>query len=434
MPGPGQGKQSHKKKWRENVSNLNANIAAVNAVMTASSTSAANTRTATLATLPSSAVTTAAVLTDETVPETSSYTATLPTKTTDTATTTANTVAVDANDASNTTRVDTATATSPTNEPFTYSHDEVQQLLEDARLDGWQEGFEEGHRTGRKSGHEEGREDGYEAGYDEGSKKWIEGHEEGYSMGRKMAERKAEEAWKRGQGEGYELGKQDGKEEERRKWLTEGHGAGLCLSMATHARELLRGAVLLDEAETQTDSITTTNVDVQTTTATSTTANADTQTDTVTTVVVDIQTPAATTTVDADTQMTLCPGQRAAATQTKPPDEEQPHTSKNIEASTSSNPTIIPDPQGSRSALLHDELVETPERKITPAPPLVPEPSRCFDWAEEAESLPIISQLPPPPRDLSALHSNIPRPFDSIPRQAQHHNQVRNPPIHSFTR
>jgi hypothetical protein len=48
--------------------------------------------------------------------------------------------------------------------------------------------------------------------------------------------------------------------------------------MAAHARELLRGAVLLDEAETQTDSVTTTNVDVQTTTATSTTANADTQT------------------------------------------------------------------------------------------------------------------------------------------------------------
>jgi hypothetical protein len=421
MPGPGQGKRSHKKKWRENA-HLNANIAAVNIVM---ATSPSANKTAPYTTLQNSTASTTATIADATTNEAT-------------------------NDANDVMRVDTATATSSTDDidsephPFTYSHEEVRILLDEAKLDGWQQGFEEGYRTGKKTGHEEGKEDGYEAGYEEGGKKWIEGHEEGYSAGRKMVEGKVEEAQKRGRGEGYELGTQDGKEEERRKWLTEGHGDGLCLSMAAHAREPFRGAVFLEEAETQTDSVTTTNVDVQTTTATSTTANADTQTDTVTTVVVDIQTPAATTTadadtqttttsptfVDADTQTTLCPGQRAAATQTKPPDEEQPHTSKNIEASTSSNP----DPQGSRSALLHDELVETPERKITPAPPLVPEPSRCFDWAEEAESLPIISQLPPPPRDLSALRSNIPRPFDSIQRQARRRNQVRNPPIHSFTR
>jgi hypothetical protein len=69
--------------------------------------------------------------------------------------------------------------------------------------------------------------------------------------------------------------------------------------------------------------------------------------------------------IDVDTQMTLCPRQRMAAKQMEPPDEEQPHTSKNIEASISSNPTIIPDPQpepqGSHSALLHDGLVEIPE-------------------------------------------------------------------------
>jgi hypothetical protein len=41
--------------------------------------------------------------------------------------------------------------------PFTYSHEEVQQLLEDARLDGWQARFEEGHKTGRKTGKEEGK-------------------------------------------------------------------------------------------------------------------------------------------------------------------------------------------------------------------------------------------------------------------------------------
>jgi hypothetical protein len=123
--------------------------------------------------------------------------------------------------------------------------------------------------------------------------------------------------------------------------------------------------------------------------------------------------------------------------QTEPPDDDWPRSSKGIETSMKSNPTIVanpqPEPQGSRSALLHDELVETPERKITPAPPLVPEPSRHFDWAEDAESLPIAFQSPPP-RDLSVLRSDTPRPFDSIQRQARRRNQVRNPPIHSFVR
>jgi len=63
-----------------------------------------------------------------------------------------------ANDANNATHVDTATAMLPAKDktsqplPFTYSHEEVQQLLEDTRLKGWQAGFEEGHRTGRKTG------------------------------------------------------------------------------------------------------------------------------------------------------------------------------------------------------------------------------------------------------------------------------------------
>ena len=78
-----------------------------------------------------------------------------------------NAVMMAANDAMH---VDTATAVLPANdEPsqpleFTYSHEEVQGLLEDARLDGYQEGFEEGHKIGRKTGHEEGKEDSYEGG------------------------------------------------------------------------------------------------------------------------------------------------------------------------------------------------------------------------------------------------------------------------------
>jgi hypothetical protein len=119
-------------------------------------------------------------------------------------------------------------------------------------------------------------------------------------------------------------------------------------------------------------------------------ANADTQTTTARPIF-----------INTNAQMTLCPRQRMAVMQTVPPDEEQLHTSKNIKVSTSSNPTIVPDPQPEpqcfHSALLHDELVKTPEQKITPTPQLVPEPSQHFDWAEDAKSLPIISQLPLPP-------------------------------------
>jgi hypothetical protein len=99
--------------------------------------------------LPPSDITTAAELTDETSQE-SSHTAIQPT----TATATANAAAVDTNNASNAMRVDTATATSTTNDNsihsplFVYSHEEVQRILEDARLEGWQAGLEEGHCRG----------------------------------------------------------------------------------------------------------------------------------------------------------------------------------------------------------------------------------------------------------------------------------------------
>jgi hypothetical protein len=111
MPGPGQGKQSQKKKWHKNMLNLNENKAAVNAVMTAPSTIIPNVRTATLMMLPST-VTTAAEFTDEATPKINSYTATLLATTMTTANTTANTATIDTSVA---TCVDTATATSSMN-------------------------------------------------------------------------------------------------------------------------------------------------------------------------------------------------------------------------------------------------------------------------------------------------------------------------------
>ena len=46
----------------------------------------------------------------------------------------------------------------------------------------------------------------------------------------------------------------------------EGHSAGLCLMMAAHTHALLHGAVLLEEAETQTDSATIINTQMVTNT------------------------------------------------------------------------------------------------------------------------------------------------------------------------
>jgi hypothetical protein len=57
MPGPGQGKRSHKKKWRKNTPKLNVNITAINTVMMALSTATPNTMSELL--LPNDNTTTA---------------------------------------------------------------------------------------------------------------------------------------------------------------------------------------------------------------------------------------------------------------------------------------------------------------------------------------------------------------------------------------
>jgi len=126
--------------------------------------------TATLSTLSPNVVTTTAMPTDEMAPKTRPYTALL-TTTMDAVTTTAGAAT---NNANNATHIDTATAMLPPNDStpdmdsFTYSHEEVQELLEDAKLDGYQEGFKEGHRIGRKTAHKEGKEEGHSEGHTEG--------------------------------------------------------------------------------------------------------------------------------------------------------------------------------------------------------------------------------------------------------------------------
>ena len=170
MPGPGQGKHSQKKKWHENAFNLNANIAAINSVI--------NTDTPGARMDP---------FTNEMAPQT--------TTTANTATAMADTAPIntpcDGNDA---TCINTAASSpvdpAPDTSSFTYSHEEVQQLLEGARLDGWEEG------------------------YKEGSKKLMEGYRDGYGAGKKLGLEKEETAHGNGLLEGHELGTWHGKNEE----------------------------------------------------------------------------------------------------------------------------------------------------------------------------------------------------------------------------
>ena len=166
MPGPGQGKQGQKKKWRESA-HSKTDIAAVNNVM--------NIGTLTARTDP---------LANEMAPPTTI------------ATTTAYTAANNANDTSSMTNVNANMAVlspvnlTPDTSSSTYSHEEVHILLEEAKLDGWQEGYEEG------------------------SKKLMEGYRDGYEARRKLEDEKEERDCKEGQLEGYKLGIQQWKDKE----------------------------------------------------------------------------------------------------------------------------------------------------------------------------------------------------------------------------
>jgi hypothetical protein len=77
MPGPGQGNQTQKKKQSKNVFNLNANMAAVNAVMMALGTAAPNASPATSELLPTNKATTTAPPPDGTAPNTGLFTPTI---------------------------------------------------------------------------------------------------------------------------------------------------------------------------------------------------------------------------------------------------------------------------------------------------------------------------------------------------------------------
>jgi hypothetical protein len=193
MPGPGQGKRSNKKKWHENTSNLNVSIAAVNAIMTALNTATPNASLATSEPLPPNDATTTAPPANETASNAHPFTPMQSTAIT-TTTTSADAATNNTNDEThwhiNTAASSINNKTSQTL-PFTYSHEEVQQLLEDARLDGWQAGFEEGHKTGRKTGKEEGKEEGYNKGH-------TEGYKYRYNMRQRLGEQREDEAHKGG--------------------------------------------------------------------------------------------------------------------------------------------------------------------------------------------------------------------------------------------
>jgi hypothetical protein len=163
--------------------------------------------------------------------------------------------------------IDTATAASPTNDAtmqppqFTYMHEEVRVLLDEARIEGWKEG----RKLRYEDGFEDGLEDGKEFLEDAKLQSHREGREEGYKEARIENGKVEVQKYQEGQPEGIKRGLQAGEYDKQQKWLVEGHGPGLCLSMVAHVCEPFHGAVLQEEAETQTDDVTTTSANTQTT-------------------------------------------------------------------------------------------------------------------------------------------------------------------------
>ena len=101
----------------------------------------------------------------------------------------------------------------------------------------------------------------------------MEGYRDGYEARRKLGQGKEEEARKEGQLTGYEFGK----DEEQAKWLAEGHGLGVCISMQQHMLRMVKKAVILDQTEVQTEDIETADSSTQTPTPVRVTVDATTQ-------------------------------------------------------------------------------------------------------------------------------------------------------------
>jgi hypothetical protein len=165
MPGPGQGKRAHKKKWHDNTR----------------TTLAVHTVTAT------------------TLSDTMNTTAS--------ATATAYAAAIDANNSNNAMCIDTATAASSDNavlQPpsFIYTHKEVQVLLDKAQLEGRKLGYEDGFEDGLKNGKE----------YLEDAKlqSYREGRDEGYKQARQDNAEVEEEKYQEGRSECITRGLQAG--------------------------------------------------------------------------------------------------------------------------------------------------------------------------------------------------------------------------------
>jgi flagellar biosynthesis/type III secretory pathway protein FliH len=84
---------------------------------------------------------------------------------------------------------------------LTYTYEEIQELLDSAGLQGWEEGVEEGLK-----------------------------------MGKEKADESGQKMYKKGRRVGYKMGRKDGLDEGEKKPV--GHGEGLCISKEAHIREL----------------------------------------------------------------------------------------------------------------------------------------------------------------------------------------------------
>jgi hypothetical protein len=75
---------------------------------------------------------------------------------------------------------------------YLFTYNEVQELLDKARLEGWREGMDEGYKAGKKQGVEEME------------RKWKDGQRKGIKQGIQLGEHKEQVKWS---AEGKEQGR-----------------------------------------------------------------------------------------------------------------------------------------------------------------------------------------------------------------------------------
>ena len=173
-------------------------------------------------------------------------------------------------------------------------------------------------------------------------------------MKQELDQGKEEQAHNEGQLKGYEFRK----DEEQAKWLAEGHGPGMCISMQQHMLRMVKKAIILDQMEVQTES---------------------------------------TETMDSSTQTTTTPECRIT-TQTEPLDDKGPTLTKNTKMALPANFGMQTTPSTNKTATQTKNLTQPPLPLAQPPNPSVKLPHPYHPHLLPTSTTAAPRQMPPLPQ------------------------------------